>query len=115
MRPIQPLLIIAFVVGTFLYLRFGRSRTLDRMILIAAALLGIILVANPDLTTELANFIGVGRGTDLLLYFGLTVIAFVLFFLYTRLRTTEARLTDLARYIAIQEAATRFPQKDNRD
>lgn len=109
MRPIQPVLILTFCVGTFLYLRFARTRTLDRLLLIGAALVGIVMIANPDLTTEIANLIGVGRGTDLLLYFGLTVFGFVLSYLYSRLRSTEARLTELTRYIAIQEAMQRFP------
>jgi hypothetical protein len=61
-------------------------------------------VLNPELTTKLANLVGVGRGTDLILY--LCVIAFFLAFmvLYAKVRNLEAAQTELVRQLALANA-----------
>jgi small membrane protein len=51
-----------------------------------------------------ANWAGVGRGTDLVLYITWPVMFFGMLMLYARVRRTEARLTQLARAIAIAQA-----------
>lgn len=109
MRLIQPVLILLFGVGTFLYFRFGRTRAFDRLIMVILALSGILMIIDPDLTTNLANLIGVGRGADLLVYFGFTMTFFVALFLYSKLRGLESRLTELVRAIAIKDAFDRLP------
>ena len=44
------------------------ARRLVGFAVIAVAGAGIVLVWDPDLSTRLANLVGVGRGTDLLVY-----------------------------------------------
>ena len=58
----------------------------------------------PDDLTALAHVLGVGRGTDLVLY--ALVVAFTagMFSMYQRFRVVDRRYTELARTVAIREA-----------
>jgi hypothetical protein len=68
------------------------------------AIIGILMVMMPDLTTALAQFLGVGRGADLIMYFSLIGIFFILLLLYSRLREMDAAITTLVRCLAINQA-----------
>lgn len=63
-----------------------------------------VAVLRPDLTTIIANTLGIGRGADLVVY--AVAIAFVagFFYLYARYRKIEANLTALTRYLALRDA-----------
>lgn len=77
-----------------------RFRVLRLLVWSAAAL----AIANPDAVQQLAGFLGIGRGADVVLY--LFVLGFLgtSFFLYARCRRLEQRITLLVRHIALQEA-----------
>lgn len=104
MTPIQILLILAAVVVLLVYFNRLRSRLLDRVIFFALAMLAVVMVARPDWASDVAHFLGVGRGADLLVYVGFTGLAFLWLSLYTRQREMDVRLTELARRLAISEA-----------
>ena len=63
-----------------------------------------VAIAVPSLMTRLANLVGVGRGTDLLLY--ALVIAFLAQMLssFRRNAARERQITRLARRIALDDA-----------
>jgi hypothetical protein len=87
--------------------RGARHVALRRIGLLVFSLFAITSVVFPDLWNWLAQLLGVGRGTDLLLY------ALVLAFLgyvatsYQRFRGLETQITRLARRIALDEAGVR--------
>ena len=62
-------------------------------------------VAQPQLLQLLANLLGIGRGTDVLLY--LLVFAFLgtSFFLYARTVVLQRQLTQIVRRYALDNAA----------
>ena len=105
---IQFLLIIAIVVlGLLVMRRTGADshlaiRRLLMLLFIIAAVLSILF---PQWLTWLAQLIGVGRGTDLLLY---ALVVVFLVFVFTQRRSNVARqrqITLLARKLALMEAA----------
>jgi hypothetical protein len=58
----------------------------------------------PDITTNIAHLLGIGRGADLLLY-GLTVVViFMILNTYIKDREEERRFVSLTRKVAILEA-----------
>jgi hypothetical protein len=75
-------------------------------LLLSAAiwLAAAITILVPDLTTDIAHTLGIGRGADLLIY--LVAILFIasFFFFYNRYRRLEAELTRLVRQLAIGNA-----------
>ena len=76
-------------------------RRLGGLVVVA---LGIVAVLWPILTTKVANAVGVGRGTDLVLY------VFVMVFVYNavataqRLHRLEHQITALTRELALRGA-----------
>ena len=97
MKIIQLILIPSFALLTVLYFRRFRSLLLDRMIVLGIGAVGILTVLFPQTTVAVAHLFGVGRGTDLVMYLGLTGLSFVCIILFSKVRTLEARLTEVAR------------------
>lgn len=106
---IQILLIAAIVIlAVFMMRRTGADSHLAirRLLLGMFVIVAVLSVLFPQWVTWVARLIGVGRGTDLVLY-GLVVI--FLAFIYTQYRRNSAlqrQLTLLARKIALLEAET---------
>jgi hypothetical protein len=73
-----------------------------RLLSTLMAVSGILTVLFPDSLTWLANRLGVGRGTDLLLYGLVVAFLFTTFALYRRLRQLEERIVHLTRELAIR-------------
>ena len=82
----------------------ARHQAIRRLLLLAFAVLTVGSVLFPNVWNRAARAVGVGRGTDLLLY-GL-IVAFLGYLLtsYLRFRDLEGRLTLLARRLALDEA-----------
>lgn len=110
---IQLLLIVVVVITAFRLLR-GRGvrtqavRRLGLMLLAAVAVWSILF---PSVWNQIARLVGVGRGTDMVLY--ALVVAFLSFTLttYFRFRDFEARYTKLARRLALDEAGPPQPAR----
>jgi hypothetical protein len=65
---------------------------------------GIVAVLYPNAVTKLAEALGVGRGTDLVLY-GLVVgFAFAMINMYLRFRSLQYREARLVRALALRDA-----------
>jgi hypothetical protein len=112
---IQIILIVATLGGLVLLLQrrsAARTRAWKRLILVGLAAAAIVSILNPGLTTKVANFLGVGRGTDLLLYALTAVFLYVVAGVYLKFRDVERQLTVLARRHAIDEAARRMREAD---
>jgi hypothetical protein len=86
----------------------ARTRASKRLILVALVAVAIISILNPDLTTRAASLVGVGRGTDLLLYVLTAVFLYVVVGFYLKFKDVERQITVLARRLALYEAAARY-------
>jgi hypothetical protein len=104
MRPVQFILTVLLIAIVVLYFGRLRSRLLDRVVVLAFAILGISMVVAPDWTNKAASLVGVGRGADLFIYLAILGFAFVLLLFYSKIRDIEASLTDIARAIAIERS-----------
>lgn len=67
----------------------------------ATAILGCFFVWFPDYATVVGHLVGVGRGTDLVLYIFVVVSMVVGFSLYLKLNTCLMLITELARHTAL--------------
>ena len=74
---------------------------------------GAILVLRPQLSNDVARFLGVGRGADLVLYVWIVVSLLLLANIHFRLRSQKAMITHLTRDIAIQQAEVGSSQAAN--
>jgi hypothetical protein len=103
----QVVLIVAAIGALVYFVRRGhnvRIRASKRVAFFAFIAANIYAVLRPNDVTWVAQRIGIGRGTDLLVY--LLVVAFVFGMINTYLRNRELgeRLTELARAVAVREA-----------
>jgi len=64
-----------------------------------------VAIARPDLTTLVAQALGIRRGADLVLYCAVIVMLIGFFMVYARLRRLRRDLTLLTRHLAIRDAA----------
>lgn len=62
------------------------------------ALLGVV---EPNLTSHVAKFLGIGRGTDVVLYLSIATIFYLIFRLSISLEDMRREITELVRKIAL--------------
>ena len=91
----------------------ARTRAWKRLILVALVLVAIVSILRPELTTKVANLVGVGRGTDLLLYLLTAVFLYVVMGFYLKFKDVERQLTLLVRHQALTEASRGPTQATN--
>ncbi|WP_439591565.1 DUF2304 domain-containing protein [Microbacterium sp.] len=112
---IQILLILAIIVlGYFVMRRTGSDSHLAvrRMIFALFVIAAILSVLFPQWLSWVARLVGVGRGTDLLLYALVIVFLIIVFTQYRRNLALQRQLTLLARKIALLEADARAHRVD---
>ena len=107
MNWIQVLLLGAVVSLLVFLLRSrssARSRAWVKVGYVGFILAGIYAVLRPNDTTVVANWLGVDRGTDLMVYALVIAFAFTTLSAYVRFKDLELRYARLARAIALEGA-----------
>jgi small membrane protein len=104
---IQFVLVLAVLIILVVFIRSSNAvhvQASKRIALVLFAVVNVYAVMRPDDLTAIAHVLGVGRGTDLVLY--ALVVAFMagMFSMYQRFRLVDRRYTELARTVAIREA-----------
>lgn len=81
-----------------------KSLAIKRILAILFVLAAAAAILFPQLLSIVANFFGIGRGADLLLYsFVIASMVFAVMAIRAKARS-DARVTDLARAVALMEA-----------
>jgi hypothetical protein len=104
---IQYLLILSVVVLLVFFLRHHGTSRAGAAVKIGFALFilfGVLAVLLPDEVSHLAKVVGVGRGTDLVLYALVVAFGFSTINTYLRFKEIELRYARLARAIALSTA-----------
>lgn len=112
---IKLLLLVGLVVIGLSFLRNRNTMRFQagkKIALAGFALLCLVSVANPEITNSLADLVGVGRGADLLLYVTVLGFLFVAVNTYLKFKDYDARLTRLARSLAIEQARRTAPHHE---
>ena len=93
------------LAGVFLYAGNERRRSpVVAWLSIVAAVAGLYFTWMPAHATSLAQWAGIGRGVDLVLYIWVCITLIVLLNLHLKLRTQMELVTALARSIALAQA-----------
>lgn len=99
------IVLIAALIGFSLYALSQRRRAAPLAnAMMAISLLGILLVLFPALTSDVAHAVGVGRGTDLVLYCFILITIMAIGNIHLRLRAASEQTTELARAVALLSA-----------
>jgi hypothetical protein len=101
-----PLILFAVVALVALFRNRQRVelRAGSRLLALVLAAAAIASIADPDIPQRTAELLGVGRGTDLLLYVLVVVFTLTSLGLYFRIRESDQRVRKLARALAIERA-----------
>jgi hypothetical protein len=103
------------MAGVLLYAGNERRRSpVVAWLSIAAALAGLYFTWVPEHATFLAQWTGIGRGVDLVLYVWVSITLIVLLNLHLKLRTQMELVTVLARTIALEQARAQPARKPER-
>ena len=68
-----------------------------------------ITILIPNATTEIANRLGIGRGTDLVTYLVALAFLWSWFYFHQKITRTTRHLTDLCRALAVERALHQYP------
>lgn len=104
---IKLILLAGVLVAGFLLLRGTPSAghlAFRRLVALMGMAAGVVSILFPALVTSVANLVGVGRGTDLILYVLVLAFLFVTMGMYQRMSALEERCVILARQVALREA-----------
>lgn len=104
---IQVILIVIFAAFAIIVLlpgRGARKLALRRVVLALVFVAAVVAVIFPGIVNSIANLVGVGRGTDLILYALVIVFVGNSVSASVRHRELEHELTRLARTIALRDA-----------
>src|SRR5665811_2580034 len=103
------IVVVILVAARLLRGRGARTQAVRRLGLLVFAALAVWSILFPSVWNRFAKLVGVGRGTDMVLY--ALVVAFLSFTLttYLRFRDLETRYTTLARRLALDEAGPPQP------
>lgn len=104
---IKVLLLVGVTVATVLLTRSSAGashQAIRRVLLVLFAVGTAFVIISPSLLSHLARILGVGRGTDLLLY--ALAVAFLCFLAtyYGRMRALNRQITALTRELALAQA-----------
>lgn len=96
-------LLVIFLSGVALYAYkiIAKGGVTVGLSLIALSILGVVLVIFPEKSTVIANYLGVGRGADLLLYFFFVTMMLLVFHIHMKFRKQSIMITELARHVAL--------------
>lgn len=111
--PIKILLIAvlaAFALILILPTRGSRQSAIRRLALLALFAIAVFAVIVPDALSTVATMLGIGRGTDLLLYGFIVVLLGQMLTASRHYRAQERHITELARRQALD--AVRVPPAD---
>lgn len=103
-----------FLTAVFLFMAvysfvFLQPRAL-RLLLTVVYLVSIYFVWHPNATTALANVFGIGRGLDFFLILLSVAIVNALLLLARHMNAQHRAITQLARFIALQNVQPRPPE-----
>ena len=114
---IQGLLLAAIVVLAWYFFanrRKANAKAWVKLGFVVLSLAAVWAIVRPDDVTVVADWLGVDRGTDLMLYVLVIAFFFTTISTWTRFREQELRYARLARAVALQnaEAPNAAPEQD---
>jgi small membrane protein len=101
-------LLITSIIALLVYLlrsrRNAQSRAWVKVGYLAFVMAAVYAVLRPNDTTVVAHWLGVDRGTDLMLYALIIAFSFTTLSTYLRFKDLELRYARLARAVALEGA-----------
>lgn len=98
---ISILMVVALLCVAFYAYRVMAQGNTMALLLLIVSVTAIFFVFFPEETIVIANMLGVGRGTDLLLYFCFITGIILILLIHVKFRHQSIMITELARAVAL--------------
>lgn len=72
-----------------------------------------IIVIRPEVTSFLANLVGVGRGADLVIYLSIVLIFYIIFQITVKIEKMERNITKIVRTVALAQENQKTQKQEN--
>ena len=108
---IQPIISLILIWILFFTLIQSRGGLVLRFTMTVSVLIGIVLTWMPMLSNVIANYLGVGRGADLIFYIWILVSMLALVSLYFSFNYNKKQITKLTRALALHVAEANVTQE----
>jgi len=79
------------------YLRRFRRPAIDKIFIGLMLITGIFFLLYPEVTNQLAHFLGIGRGADLIFYLAILGFGYLSLVFYSKIKKLEEQLAMLVR------------------
>jgi len=112
MNAFQYLMLTSMVVLATVTLRSGLRGMIRKRIALFWLLVwggSVVAVVWPQSTAIAARALGIGRGTDLVLYLSVIAMLTGFFYVYGRFRRMDRQMTELVRRLAVEHAQAPAP------
>jgi hypothetical protein len=99
------LLILIILAILYFWLRY-KTRSIGLkpfLMMLVFWLVAGVLVVLPESTSRLADILGVGRGVDVVFYFSLLLIFYLIFKIFVRIEKIEQNITKIVSKIALED------------
>lgn len=101
-----PIIASVFIIFALLkvWLRF-KDHTLSLLETFLWSILWLAVAAvfwQPEIASRLADYLGIGRGADLIVYIAIIVLAYVIFRLFVKVDKIDRQITKVVRELAIK-------------
>jgi len=106
MTIIQIILLIAMCTGLVLTWKRAKQGAISRREALAWSGLWIVaaaVVIRPEISSLLANSVGIGRGSDLAIYLAVIALFIMVFNLFVQHHRQQSEITDLVRREALKD------------
>jgi small membrane protein len=97
MTKFQVLGIASLIFILISLLRRFRKPAMDKILIGLLLITGIFFVLFPEWTNQLAHFLGIGRGADLIFYLAILGFGYGILILYSKIKKLEDQLTSIVR------------------
>ncbi|MBA2849936.1 hypothetical protein HNP86_000067 [Methanococcus maripaludis] len=115
----EPVQIIGIIVGLIVILKIAVQAKksaispFTAVIWILGWIFVMLMVSFPNFLGKIANSLGVGRGIDVLVYFGIIILFFLVYKSYLRSEHLEREITTIVSEIAINERYDKKTKGEN--
>jgi hypothetical protein len=106
-------IILSVLLGAVLVYAWAEYRRSPAVALVSsvASVVGLYFVWMPSHTTHVAEFVGIGRGADLILYLWVCISLLLLLNVHLKMRAQHELITAVARAFALAEARGHAPRQ----
>lgn len=96
------IIIVLIVVRSYFQAKHNKISWQEFSLWLVIWLVAALIVIYPRLTSVLADFVGVGRGADLVIYISVVMLFYLIFRLLMRIENMEKDITKLVRELSFK-------------